>query len=148
MSKIQSNNKDVKVRLVYKDFDGELKIESVWAEKTGNYYKIVNVPFFANNIAYGDIVSVEEEDGQLYFNELIKPSGHSTIQMIIFNKDEVEKIGEELIALGCDWEGSHLDGYISIDVPASLSYTPIREYLEYGSLNKKWDYKEACLAHK
>lgn len=30
---------------MYKVFDGNIKIEHVWAEKVGNYYKIVNVPF-------------------------------------------------------------------------------------------------------
>ncbi|WPV69675.1 MULTISPECIES: DUF4265 domain-containing protein [unclassified Chitinophaga] len=147
MSNSQSDNEEVKVKLVYKDFDGNIKIESVWAEKVGNYYRIVNVPFFASNLAYGDIVSAEEDDGQLYFDELIEPSGHSTIQMIIYNKGDVKRIGEELVALGCDWEGSHLEGYISVDVPATISYVPIKKYLEDGALNKKWDYKEACLAH-
>lgn len=147
MSNSQSDNEEVKVKLVYKDFDGNIKIESVWAEKVGDYYKIVNVPFFASNIAYGDLVSVEEDDGQLYFDELIEPSGHSTIQMIIYDKSSVKRIGEELVALGCDWEGSHLEGYISVDVPATISYVPIKKYLKDGALNKKWDYKEACLAH-
>ncbi|SFW87386.1 DUF4265 domain-containing protein [Chitinophaga sancti] len=147
MSLNQSNNTDVKIKLVYKDFDGNIKIESVWAEKVGDYYKILNVPFFAGNIAYGDIVSIDEEEGEMYFDELIEPSGHSTIQMIIYDKNGVSRIGEELVALGCDWEGSHLEGYISVDVPATISYIPIKEYLEQGKLKNLWDYKEACLAH-
>ena len=147
MTIIQSHNTEFKVLLVYRDFDDNLQIESVWAEKAGKNYKIVNIPFFAANIAYGDIVSVEEEDGQLYFDDLIEPSGHSTIQMVIYEKDDVKKIGDELVALGCDWEGSHLDCYISVDVPAGISYHPIKHYLEDGKLNNRWDYKEACLAH-
>jgi len=147
MSDNNSNRAEVKINLVYKDFDGNIQTESVWAEKAGENYKIVNIPFFTSNIAYGDIVSVEEDDGLLYFNELISPSGHSTIQMIIYDKDDVKRIGKELVALGCDWEGSHLDGYISIDVPATVSYKSIKEYLDNGFLSKKWDYKEACLGH-
>lgn len=147
MSDNNSNRVEVKINLVYKDFDGNIQTESVWAEKTGENYKIVNIPFFASNIAYGDIVGVEEDDGLLYFDELISPSGHSTIQMMIYDKNDVKKVGDELIALGCDWEGSHLDGYISVDVPATVSYSHIKEYLNDGFLKKRWDYKEACLAH-
>ena len=138
---------DAKVILVYKDFDGNIQIESVWAEKMDEYYRIVNIPFFAKNIAYGDIIKVEEEDGELYFEELIMPSGHSTIQMIIYNVDSVEEIGDQLVLLGCDWEGSHLPGYISVDVPNSIPYASIKEYLDSGLLSERWDYNEACLAH-
>lgn len=147
MSNIQGEKGDVKILLVYRDFDDNLQIESVWGEKAGKYYRIINIPFFAVNIAYGDIVSVEEENGQLYFDDLIEPSGHSTIQMIIYEKNDVKKTGDELVALGCDWEGSHLDGYISVDVPPSISYLAIKNYLEDGRIKKRWDYKEACLAH-
>jgi hypothetical protein len=97
----QSNIKEVKLKLVYKDFDGNIQIESVWAEKIGDYFKIVNIPFFAYNIAYGDIVNADEDDDGVYFNELIEPSGHSTIQMIIYDKNDVLKIGDELVELGC-----------------------------------------------
>jgi len=142
------NEKEVKINIVYNDFEGKPQIESVWAEKIDDNYKITNIPFFAYNIAYGDIVSVEEEDGQLYFDELIEPSGHSTIQMIITDKNDVKEIGDQLVDLGCDWEGSHIDRYISIDVPESLSYSPLKKYLESGRSAGKWDYKEACLSHK
>jgi len=37
-----------------------------------------------------------------------------------------------LIDLGCDWEGSHIDRYISIDVPETLSYSGVKKYLESG----------------
>jgi glutamate mutase epsilon subunit len=143
-----NTGKEVKVNLVYKDFEGNIQIERVWAEKNGENYRIVNVPFFASNIAYGDIVSVEDDNGMLYFDELIEPSGHSTIQMIVYDKRNVEEIGKQLVDLGCDWEGSHLEGYISVDVPVMVSYSPVKKYLEDGFLRKKWDYKEACLSHK
>ena len=58
---------DKKILLVYWDADGETAIESVWATPEGNYYRIKNVPFFAPNIAYNDLVSVEEDSGDLYF---------------------------------------------------------------------------------
>ena len=143
---MENQNSKAKVLLVYRDIDDNIQIESVWAEKAGEYYKIINIPFFANNIAYGDIVDVEEDDGSLYFDELIQPSGHSTVQMIIFNPDELEMIGKDLIQLGCDWEGSHLKGYISVDIPETVKYNPVKKYLENGEATKRFSYKEACLS--
>ena len=60
----------------------------------------------------------------------------------------MDSIGEKLVDLGCDWEGSHLKGYISIDVPKEINYLKIKAYLEKGFLEKKWDYKESCLSDR
>src|SRR5687767_6137651 len=89
-----------KVHFVYSGLEGTIETESMWAEKFGNYYKIMNVPFFAPNIAYGDIVKVEDDDGVLYFDELFEESGHSTIQMIIFDKASQSSIENEIVELG------------------------------------------------
>ncbi len=144
--KTKLTDKNVKILLVYKDFDGNAQVESVWGERVGNNYKIINVPFFASSIAYGDIVKVEESDGVLYFDEIVSASNHSTIQMIIFNPDELERVGADLVRLGCDWEGSHLKGYISVDIPDTVLYENVKKYLEEGQNKKRWDYKEACLS--
>jgi hypothetical protein len=146
MKKKVKNNDEHKVLLVYKDLEENIQTESVWAEKVGDNYKVLNIPFFAPNLAYGDIIKVEDDDGILYFDELVEESGHSTIQMIIFDNENQRKVEEDLIKLGCDWEGSHLENYISIDVPDTVSYSEIKEYLNKGRANKKWDYKEACLS--
>lgn len=87
-----------------------------------------------------------DEDGVLYFDELIQESGHSTIQMIIFDKDNQPHIESEIIQLGCNWEGSHIENYISMDVPPLVPYGRVNEYLTEGQLANRWDYKEACLS--
>jgi hypothetical protein len=145
-----TGNDEVKLFIAYLDLKDNPQVESVWAEKVGNNYRIVNIPFFAYNLAYGDIVAANTEtDGNLWFDELITASGHSTIQLIIMDdKVKVSDIGEQLVKLGCDWEGSHIPTYMSIDVPADLSYKPIREFLMQGRDAGKWDFKEACLAQK
>lgn len=138
---------DSKILLTYKDDEGGYKIESVWATKEGFYYRINNIPFFATNVALDDLVSAEEDDGALYFESLIEPSGHSAVQMIIFDENEVMKIGRELEELGCTWEGSHIKTLISIDVPKEIPYHKVKEYLDRGEHEGRWSYKEACLAH-
>ncbi|OQP40990.1 hypothetical protein A4H97_15430 [Niastella yeongjuensis] len=140
------NNSNYKVHFVYSSLEGATETESMWAEKIGDYYKILNVAFFAPNIAYGDIVKVEDDGGVLYFDELIEESGHSTIQMIIFDKDHQSMIENEILGFGCDWEGSHRKNYISIDVPSEVSYVRFKEYLMEGQMENRWNFKEACLS--
>ena len=139
-----SNNK---ILLTYKDDEGNYQIESVWATKIGDNYKINNIPFLASNVALDDLISAEEDDGALYFHELIEASGHSTIQMIIFNEKELSKIAKELETLGCTWEGSHIKTLIAIDVPKEIKYSTVKKYLDKGENDNRWSYKEACLAH-
>ena len=139
---------DSKVLLTYKDKEGNYQIESLWSTKEGDYYRINNIPFLAPNIALDDLVSVEEDGGELHFDKLIEASGHSTIQMIIFNKKDVSIIGKELECLGCGWEGSHIEPLISIDIPKEANYSVIKKYLDKGENENRWSYKEACLAHQ
>jgi len=136
---------DSKILLTFEDEGGNYQTESVWATKQGEYYRIDNIPFLAPSIALHDVVSVEEDDGALYFNELIEASNHSTIQMIIFNEGEVPQIGRELEVLNCSWEGSHIKNLIAIDVPNDVSYQVVKEYLDKGEEENRWSYKEACL---
>lgn len=137
-----------KVLLTFKNDEGKFQIESVWATKEGEYFRIDNIPIFAPNLAWLDLVSVEEDNGALYFDELIEASGHSTLQMAIFNESEVAKVAADLVELGCSWEGSHIKTLISVDVPPDAPYRDkIKPYLDKGELEHRLTYKEACLAH-
>ena len=133
-----------KVLFIYED-EGQYKIESIWASKVGKYYRIENIPFFIKNIALGDLVAVESDGGVLYFDSLIESSGNSVVRLIIFNKNEVLRIGEELVKLGCGWEGSHLENLISVNIPKNIPYSKIKIYLDKGESDKQWEYQEACL---
>ena len=68
-----------KVMFDYYDLEGNLAVESVWAAKEGNGYRIKNSPLFAPNIAYDDIISVEDDNGELFFDDIIEESGNSTV---------------------------------------------------------------------
>ncbi len=136
-----------KVLLVYQD-EAEYMIESVWATKIGDYYKIDNIPFFAKNIAPGDIVSVENDEGQLYFDELIQASGNSVVRIAFFDENNISKVTEELEKMGCNWEGSHLTKLISVDIPNEIAYEKVKNYLVLGRETGLFDYQEACLGYK
>lgn len=142
-----TSSKNIKIKFVYYDIEGKLAVESVWAEKENGFYRIKNIPFFTPNIAYDDLVSVEVDDEELFFEDIIEMSGNSTLQIIIYNIEDIKTITSIIENFKCGWEGSHLDGYISVNVPKKVDYKNVKEYLESMLLLKKLDYKEACLSH-
>jgi hypothetical protein len=138
---------DKKIKIVYSDLEGNIATESIWAQKEKEYYRIKNIPFFAPNISYNDLISVEKDNDELFFDELIETSGHTTLQMVIYNEDDIIEITNDLIQLNCDWEGSHIKTYISVDVPKETNYRKVKDYLDNKRSINKLDYKESCLAH-
>jgi len=83
----------------------------------------------------------------LYFDSLIKPSGHSAIQIVFFDVNQIERITKELENLGCHWEGTHIKAYISVDIPPAIPFNKVRDYLKNQTSLKLIDYKEACIGH-
>lgn len=139
----------MKVVLPYIDFEDNYSKENVWVEFLGdNQYKIDNIPFFAQGLSYKDIISVKEVDEQLVFDELIKPSGHSTIQIIFFKEVDVKRVLEKLSSISCTWEGMN-DLYFAIDIAHNINYSIVKEILdEEEFVNKTLCYCEASLSEK
>ncbi|KQO32741.1 hypothetical protein ASF10_19990 [Flavobacterium sp. Leaf82] len=86
-----------KIKFDYYDLEGKLSVESVWTSKEENDYRIKNIPFFIPNVAYDYIISVEEEDGELFFDDIVMESGNSTLQVIIYNENDIEEITKKMI---------------------------------------------------
>ena len=129
--------------------EGGYGIESVWAiPLENNTFKLDNLLFYAPEYSWGDIVSVENREGELFVTGLIKESGHSTVRIILNDQKDVEKTRDYLKSLGCDSEISDVPILISVDIPPSVSYLQIKNYLENREESSKWSYEEACIAHR
>ncbi len=129
--------------------EGEHSIESAWAiPLENNTFKLDNLLFYAPEYSWGDIVSVENREGELFVTGLIKESGHSTVRIILNDQKDVEETRDYLKSLGCDSEISDVPILISVDIPPSVSYLQIKNYLENGEKSSKWSYEEACIAHR
>jgi len=120
--------------------------ESLWARPVADGYQLDNTPFFAEGVSSGDVVTVERDDGALVFRSVVRPSGHSTVRVLVRDPAEVPSVREELRALGCSTEGSHIPGLLAVDVPATVDYARLRRYLEDGAAGERWAYEEAALA--
>lgn len=136
-----------KILFVYES-DGEYKIEGIWAKKGKDFYKVDNIPFYIKNIAIGDIVSVEKDKDELFFNEIVKTSGHSTIQIVFFEYKEKNRVLTELENFGCHWEESDNRNLVSIDIAPNINYKAIIQYLEKEVSITNLDYREACIGKK
>lgn len=123
----------------------ETEIETIWAIPQGEGFKLDNIPFYAKGVALGDVVSAKEVDGCLYVDELLKPSGHSTVRLWFADEKDVQAVRAELKAMGCDSEISDQPRLVAVDIPSNVRYEKIREYLDAGESYGKWDYQEACL---
>jgi hypothetical protein len=97
-------------------------------------------------IAYGDIVAASAEQQELRFREVVRPSGHSTLRLIIYDEKEVASVSALLEKMGCAIERSHIPGLISVDAPTAVSLAELRLILDEGEAQERWGYEEACLA--
>ncbi|MDR6457737.1 MULTISPECIES: DUF4265 domain-containing protein [Chryseobacterium] len=136
-----------KVTVVYYDVNQEIAEEKLWVEKKSDLeYQIKNIPFFAPNLAYDDIISVENDEGELYFEDLIQASEHSTIQIVFFNEEKIKNVTKAIEEMGCSWEGIDEQKIIAVDIPSSIDYAGIKSFFEKMLAENTLDYKEACLS--
>lgn len=140
----------IKINIAYKIGEDNYGVESLWTIKSGNFYKLDNIPFFVYNLAYGDIVAIEEDNEEKWFDELIESSENSLVQLEL-EKDSDDsaykkEVGERFEALGCDWEGMKNSNRIGVNIPKEIDYLEIKKELENGLIAGAWDYKEACLS--
>ncbi len=136
-----------KILFEYEDFEGEYSIESAWAEKTEEGYRLNNLLFYAKEYAFGDIVSAEAVDDENYVTGLITASGHSLVRIVFFEADLVQSTRKKLIEMGCESELSDLPNLISVDIPSGVTYESVKLFLKQGESSGMWSYEEACIGH-
>jgi len=118
----------------------------LWVIKRDDGYEIDNIPFHVQEIALGDIVAAQpDENGALWYSELVRPSGHSTLQLWFARQEDVASVRETLRQKGCASELSDLPRLVAVDVPPHVPYTDIKAFLERGEQAGQFEYQEACL---
>jgi hypothetical protein len=134
---------------IEQDEDGypPFNCETLWVHQiTPERFQIDNIPFFVKSISYKDVISVQLEEGYLYFEEIVSPSNHSTIRVIVFNEMNVDSLRQSLIRLGCSSELNKTK-LISVDIPPEVNYSKVIELLEKGEEDEIWEYEEAAIRH-
>ena len=139
--------KHVKLLFRHDAFEEE-SIENAWAKKKGEYYQLDNILFYAKEYSLGDLIKTEKVDGEIFANELIEESGHSTIRILFADTGLVPLIRDELRSKECSSELSNYEKLVAVDIPPNISYANIKEYLDEGERKGLWEYEEACIASR
>lgn len=138
----------VKVRFTHESSDGGIEVEGMWAIEREGGHEIDSIPFRVMSVALGDLVATRrDEDGLLWFTQVIRPSGHSTIQILFGRQEDAASFRAVLSGLGCASEGSDLPELIAVDVPPSVNYDDLKALLDTGEREGRFEYQEACLGH-
>lgn len=143
---IERLSERAKIRFPFTNTTGDDEIETMWALKRDDGYEIDNIPFYVKEIALGDVVAATPDaDGALWYSELIRPSGHSTIRLLFSNVASVGAVRDELRRMGCSSELSDIPRLVAIDVPPSAPYEQVKAFLDRGEAEGRFEYQEACL---
>lgn len=134
------------------EISDETGIESVWATKIKeDIYRIENIPFYVREFAYGDLVKAYLKNDSLHVEGLFEESGNSTIRILV-NEEDLDlkdEITEDLIRLGCGWEGSNMKRLISVNIPRAIDYSEVESFLITGEeLLETFEYEEGCVSSK
>jgi Domain of unknown function (DUF4265) len=133
------------------DEDGypPVTVESAWAVQREDGYELDNIPFYARSVACADLVAVRaDETGRLWYEHVIRPSGHSTVRVLLARKEDVGPLRERLRELGCASEISDMPRLISVDIPPTVKYVDVRKFLDEGEHEGRFEYEEGCLAQQ
>jgi hypothetical protein len=118
-----------------------ISVESLNARQIEDcQFELLNTPFFAKNVAYGDVVTAAtHQDGRWIFESCRKVSGFKAISIILFDDSLDIELLDLLRGLQCVIEYGEFGRLrmVAVGVPESVDYIPIRNSLDgYEQLGK------------
>ncbi|HZL36516.1 MAG TPA: DUF4265 domain-containing protein [Tepidisphaeraceae bacterium] len=131
-----------------KDDDGypPADVEGVWCvQLPDDGFVVDNIPFFARQVALGDVVSVEQASGELFYTSILQRSTNSLLRVVLFGNHDPSHLRSELAKLGCATEQSHLQSLIAVNIPSKVKIGRVRQVLDEGCSQGLWDYEETVL---
>lgn len=125
-----------------------VKYESVWAIKNDNLYIIDSIPFFIYNVSLGDLVSIKERDGELWFNKIEQQSKNSTIRVYCPSEISWKSLKSVIESRFCKWEMSHIYNLVAINIDTEENFKLIISTMDEIKLNDtEFDYEEAAIRY-
>jgi len=124
--------------------------EFIWAvDLSGDLYEIRNVPFYAYDLNYGDVVRATSDTSDLIpeVKEVVRRSGHNTLRL--FFKESVDQSRSlELLAtlrlLSASYEGLN-NFYFALDLEPEAGVAEVRDVLDIWEKHGLIEY-ETCEA--
>lgn len=81
-------------------------------------------------------------------NQVLEHSGHLTVRVLPLDDgglDTLAALIKEFNALGVDCEGDQVHGLLALDIPPSTRLAPVKEHLDRGAADERWEYEEALI---
>lgn len=119
-------------------------IESLWAEVLGSdRYLIKSAPAFIRGVAWGDCVRGEVQNDNLWFKEVIQPSGYGTVWVQTLQPEVAPTV-----AAACKKYEIMIDtsqgGYFALAVPPGPTMGLFVEELKALEKEELVEYEIAC----
>lgn len=124
--------------------------ESVWAEPVEpGQYRLCNIPFYAFDVSYSDVVEAVEDTDHLVFSSVARRGGHSTYRLLIneHRRDQLESFWKPLAECGCNYEEGHRP-LLAVDVPAEADIFEVYRRMEEGERAGIWSFEEGHYGHR
>jgi Domain of unknown function (DUF4265) len=127
--------------------------EWLWASAaTGGRWVIDNIPWYSRHVSVGDVIETDEdEDEQLWFRETVEPSGHSTLRVLMRDRDPAPTAAlrarlEELDCSSEQW--SEELPLLAIDIPPEVDLKPVIDLLEEGETRGTWGWETGLISER
>jgi hypothetical protein len=124
--------------------------ETLWAEHVvEDHFRIMNVPFLAKELSFGDVVRGRLGSGGIELAELATRGGHSTYRFVLSpgtTDDRWRPFWVQLEALGCTFERA-TDRLFAVDVPPATDIHQAFQILDAGEVAGVWTFEEGHCGH-
>jgi hypothetical protein len=141
------DNTHVKILVYREPKDGypSEEWEGLWAVPLGEgLYKVDNIPFYAMNISWEDVVEAEYQDNLYILKRLVQPSENSTIRVVVYDLANEDDVRKRISEMGCAMEGSGIPGLIAVNVPKA-SIEKVLIFLNDAFEKEQLDFEEGVL---
>ncbi|MDO4641905.1 MAG: DUF4265 domain-containing protein [Neisseria sp.] len=133
-----------KLTVFYYDLEGNIEKERLSGDLLlDNKFVIREIPLFVPNLALNDIVEVEEDEGHLFFADLVKASGNITIHIVLLKNSF-----ENLFSIIRENRGTIRrfgESYLAVNFTLLDDYMKTKSILDFYELKNVISYKESCL---
>jgi hypothetical protein len=136
-----ASTEKIEFPMVIEDGYPPISVESLNARRVENgQFELLNTPFFAKDVAYGDLVTAAlGADGRLIFEACTKFSGFKAISIILLDDSLDIELLDLLRGLQCVIEYGEFGELrmVAVGIPGTVDYTPIKNSLDaYERLGK------------
>ena len=124
--------------------------ETMWAKPAGDdRFIIQNIPFYAYDLSYDDVVTGSFSDGRWRVVNIAKRGGHSTYRLFVTNTEALLRFDEfwdPLARIGCTCERA-TQRLIAVDVPPNTDIYAAYDLLQAGETAHVWNFEEGHVGH-